>query len=128
MNKQLPILFCAAVLSCASCRAMPASLGIMVVGDTVSSADVKKRAERLIGQAPDAADKEFGPRLETLVATRDQNHQLLLYKIGSDLTGASRYVVEVKNGRITALSKKKKNIDGVEDILNSSQLEKKLLG
>ena len=49
------------------CRANPANLAMMVVGDAISDSDVKGRESRLIGQRLTAADSMFGARLETLI-------------------------------------------------------------
>ena len=57
------------VLGCASCgcRAHPASLGLMLVGDVVADADLGDREAELMGKPPSAADEMFGERTDTLI-------------------------------------------------------------
>ncbi len=110
------------------CRALPASIGMTLIGDAVSHADVKNRYEKLSGKGPEAADEMFGSRLETLVDTRRPEREVMLYNVKGDVLGSSRYVVEVSDGAIIAVSKKTKNKDGVEDVVRQSGLKGKLIG
>ena len=110
------------------CRAHPGSLAMMVVGDAVHNADVGRRQEELAGQGTAAADEMFGSRVETLIDTRKANRELLVYPVKGDLLGASRFVAEVSDGKITALTRTKQNIDGVEDAIKTAGLRKKLSG
>ena len=128
VKKQLLLVLFVCVGIFSGCRASPKSLATMVVSDVVNDVAVDTREKELIGRGPEAADAMFGGRLETLVDARAANRQLLLYPVKADLLNQSRYVVEATRGRITALTKGKRNIDGVEDIIKSAALEKKLLG
>ena len=110
------------------CRAHPGSLVTMVVSDVVDDADVKKRESELVGQSPTVADASFGARIDTLTDTRRPGRELLLYPVKLDLAGTARFGVEVVNGRISAIMKGKRNIDGIEDVVKQAGLEKKLLG
>ncbi len=110
----------------AGCRALPASYAIMVVGDVVSDIDVKNRQEDLVGKTATAADGMFGQRLSTLVDPR-RDRRLIVYSVKGDLLGQKRFVVELVEDRIVALSKTSENIDGAEDIIKAAALRDKLL-
>jgi len=109
------------------CRAHPVSLGTMIVGDMIDDADVKERAEILMGQRVAAADEMFGARLETLEDTATER-ELVLYPVEMDLFKSQRWAVEVVDDTVTAVSRMKTNIDGSEDVLKQMQLEDKLMG
>ncbi len=82
-------------------------MGVKLVGQVVDDEDVKKKAEQLIGQPPSAADEMIGERIDTL---RDvnSNRQWIIYPVKYDALNRNRYVVEVENDRITAVTKAKK--------------------
>ncbi|KKL69153.1 hypothetical protein LCGC14_2117800, partial [marine sediment metagenome] len=69
-------------------------------------------------------DKE----VETLEDVKHRGVSMIVYPDKGDLLKASRYIVEIEKGRITAFAKIKRNIDGVEDLIHRANLEKKLLG
>lgn len=70
----------------------------------------------------------FGARVETLVDTRRPKREILLYKVKGDLLDRSRYLVEVNDGKIVAVSKKSKDKDGVEDVVKGADLRRRLIG
>ena len=108
------------------CRALPSSYALMVVGDVVSDVDVKDRQEDLVGKTATAADDMFGQRLATLVDPR-RDRRLIVYPVKGDLLGQQRFVVELVEDRIVALSKAAENIDGAEDMIKAAALRDKLL-
>ncbi len=110
----------------AGCRALPASYAIMVVGDVVSDIDIKNRQEDLVGKSATAADGMFGQRLATLVDPR-RDRRLIVYPVKGDLLGQKRFVVELVEDRIVALSKTTQNIDGAEDVIKAAALRDKLI-
>ncbi|MBE3096607.1 MAG: hypothetical protein IMZ44_05695 [Planctomycetes bacterium] len=116
------------VLASAGCRAHPASLATMLVGDAVNDADVKDRRDLLMGKPEKAADNMFGSRLEPLVDVDRQGVSMIFYPVQGDILHTSRYIVEVENGVIVVFAKTKQNIDGVEDLIHNANLEKKLIG
>jgi len=120
----------AAFLALAStgCRAHPASLATMLVGDAINDADVKDRRGLLMGKPETAADSMFGSRLETLVDIDRQGVSMIFYPVQGDILHTSRYIVEVENGVIVVFAKTKQNIDGVEDLIHNASLEKKITG
>jgi hypothetical protein len=107
------------------CRAMPPSLAVMVVGDTVSDSDVRDKADQLLGKSESAADAMFGARVNTLVDPR-RDRRMLIYPTSKNQK--QRYVVEVEDNEIVALTKAVENIDGAEDLIRSTSLRKDLLG
>jgi len=110
------------------CRAHPATLAIMLIGDLVDDADVAKRQSNLIGKKAAAADSIFGSRLETLVDTKRSTREIVIFPVKGDLLAQSRYIVEVSDNRITAVTKAKHNIDGVEDMVKAKLFELELAG
>ena len=118
------------VLGCASCgcRAHPASLGLMLVGDVVADADLGDREAELMGKPPSAADEMFGERTDTFIYLSDESRQVLWYAADADLLSVDRYLVEVSDEEIVALTKTKENIDGAEDVIRALGLRSKLIG
>ena len=74
------------------CRAHPGTIAMTLVGDGISSSDVKARYKKLAGKGPEAADEEFGTREKTFVDTKRKGRELLLYKVKGDLLDTSRYL------------------------------------
>ncbi len=111
----------------AGCRAHPASLAITLVGDAINDSDVQSRSPELIGRPPAAADTMFGPRLDSL-RTLDGTKTLAVYPVRGDALSKSRWVVEIENQRITALSKALRQADGAEDVIKEALLQEKLIG
>lgn len=110
------------------CRAYPTSLASMVAGDLINDVDVNKREEKLLNQPEADADLTFGARLETCDDIERKGVCMIAYPVKMDVMGTSRYIVEVQNGRIIAISKTKQNIDGSENMIKSAALRHKLIG
>jgi hypothetical protein len=99
-----------------------------LVGQTIKDADIKKRAEELIGKGPDAADAALGPRIETLLDTRREGRELLLYSVKDAEPGTAFYVADVEGGKIVALAKQVRDAKAVQETVQETGLDKKLLG
>ena len=112
----------------AGCRLHPASLASMAIGDAINDADVKKRQEKLYDQPVSAADEMFGDRQETLVYADDAHRELITYPVKGDLLDSQNWVVESRKGKLVALSRVKRNIDGVEDVIKAAAIEPKVMG
>jgi len=110
-----------------SCRALPPSMAMMVVGDAVNDRDIKSLEPQLIGQAPSAADDLLGERAEAFFDPRS-DYEMMIYPVKGNLWSREHYVVEVAGGEIVALTKAIENIDGAEDALKVATLKDKLLG
>ncbi len=115
----------AAVALAAGCRAHPASLAVMLIGDVIDDVDVEQRAAQLEGQVPSTADRMFGPRYNTLNDLRTDD-QWLVYR-PSDLERVF-FVATVSGGRIVGLTKARQDADGFEDVVHRLDLEARLLG
>ncbi len=115
-------------LTAGGCRAYPSSLAGMVVGDIVSDVDVDSRKPKLVGQPETAADSMFDARLESFDDVQRQGVSMIAYPVKFDVLGKSRYIVEVTNGRIVAVSKTKQNIDGSENMIKAAALKQKVIG
>lgn len=116
------------VTSVCGCRLHPVSLASMAIGDVINDADVKKRQEQLHNQPVSAADEMFGKREETLVYADDPQRELITYLVKGDLLDSQNWVVESRNGKLVALSRVKRNIDGVEDVIKAAAIEPKVMG
>ena len=104
------------------------SIGIKLIGSAVDDADVKKHAKKLIGAELAAADELFGERTDTL---RDLNstRAWVTYPVKDfNLFGKDRYVVEVLDGKIVALTRAEKNSDPKTDILRAVLVAGKVKG
>ena len=111
-----------------ACQTGPLRLTTLVVGDAINDADVKQRADVLLGANIAAADDLLGERLETLEDLGRANHWLCIYRVPGDLLGTSRYVVETQFGQIAAISKTIQAMDGPSDLLGEIELRSKLGG
>ncbi|MGB0714757.1 MAG: hypothetical protein ACPGXK_02705 [Phycisphaerae bacterium] len=101
-----------ATLSLSSgCIAAGATLAVMAVGSAIRDAEVKEIADELKGRDETAADRMFGPRLETLIVMDDSKRELLLYTDAADPTGETRYAVELQRGKVAEVSKNKFEVD-----------------
>ncbi len=128
-GRHVDLLFCGLLLaSSAGCRLHPVSLASMAIGDAINDADVKKRQEKLFDQRVSAADEMFGAREETLVDANDAQRELITYPVKGDLMNSQNWVVESRNGKLVALSRVKRNIDGVEDVIKAAAIEPKVIG
>ncbi len=100
----------------------------MAIGDVIVDADVKKRQEKLYGEPVASADAMFGEREETLVYADDPGRELITYPVKGDLLDEQNWVVESRDGQLVALSRVKRNIDGVEDVVKSAAIKSKVIG
>lgn len=100
----------------------------MAIGDAINDADVKKRQEKLYGQPVSAADEMFGQREETLYYVDDPDRELITYLVKGDPLDTQNWVVESRAGKLVALSRVKRNIDGVEDVVKAVAIEDKVEG
>ncbi|MBI5765183.1 MAG: hypothetical protein HZA51_16840 [Planctomycetes bacterium] len=125
----LQLLACGLLLSVsAGCRLHPVSLASMAIGDAINDSDVKKRQEKLFNQPVAAADEMFGAREETLVYADDANRELITYPVKGDLLNSQNWAVESRSGKLVALSRVKRNIDGVEDVIKTAAIKSKVMG
>ena len=62
---RLVVVLSAVVLTIA-CSSNPATMSFALIGQMVDAAELKKFEPELIGQPPEAADKVFGRRFDTL--------------------------------------------------------------
>ncbi len=103
------VLVTGVILSSLGCSPLSGvQMGVKLVGNAVDHEDVKKRQEQLIGQSPGSADSILGQREDTLREVGG-SRKWLVYPVEMDVLHQYRYVVEVENGRITAVTKAQKN-------------------
>ncbi len=116
-----------AIIFASGCHGSPVRAVFTLVGEAVDAADLEQREPQLIGNGPDAADAMFGRRFDTL---RDQkvDGQWLIYLEEDAHSTESRYVVEVKGGKIVALYKTMQNLAGAADSIRADVLKARLAG
>ena len=91
-------------------------VGVSLVGQVIDGADVKDHAKALVGNDIAAADKRFGKRLDTLREI-DGPRVWHIYNVTNlNVLGKDRYVVEVRNNKIIALSRVETTSDAKTDI------------
>ena len=102
-------------------------IGVRLVGKAVDTADVKKREKVLLGAKLSVADEMFGKCVDTL---RDlsSDRTWVVYPVELDLMGKDRYVVEVADEKIVALSRTEKNSDPKRDWPRALIIESKVKG
>ncbi len=110
------------------CRASPFSLATMIVGDVANSVVLEGQRKELFGKTAGEADVAFGERVETLEDRANTRRVLIFYRVQADLLDNARIVVELVDGKIVALTKAVRNIDGVEDMVRASGLKDKIIG
>jgi hypothetical protein len=100
--------------------------GVHLVGKAVDDEETQKLGQELIGRSSAAAEKKFGSRLDTL---RDVNstREWQIYPTKLDVLGNQRYVVEVAEDRIVAISKTEKG-QGTMDLPRKLMLKEKVKG
>lgn len=102
-------------------------IGVRLVGKAVDTADVKEREKVLLGAKLSVADEMFGKCVDTL---RDlgSDRTWVVYPVELDLMGKDRYVVEVADEKIVALSRTEKNSDPKRDWPRALIIENKIKG
>jgi len=91
-------------------------VGVSLVGQVIDGADVKDHAKALVGNDIAAADERFGERLDTLREI-DGPRVWHIYNVTHlNVLGKDRYVVEVRNNKIIALSRVETTSDAKTDI------------
>ena len=94
-----------ALLLCVSSGCITAvKIGVKLVGEVVHEVDVDKKGERLVGRPPEAADRELGEPLD-LLREEGRDRQWRVYAVDLDILNKFRYVVEVSDNKIQALTK-----------------------
>ena len=110
------------------CRAAPANRGTMIIGDVVGDNDIKNKEDRLRGRGVQVSDAWLGPRGETFVDTTNREREFILYPVKGDRLGTSHYVVEVRHGVVSTVSKQRQNTVDFEGALKESNLREDLIG
>lgn len=77
------------------------------MGEAVDDLDIKEKKKKYVGGPARLVDEELGTRVETF---RDVNsaREWRVYPVSMDPLALSRYVVEVRDGRVLAITKTKK--------------------
>ncbi|GJM26411.1 MAG: hypothetical protein DHS20C16_28260 [Phycisphaerae bacterium] len=91
-------------------------VGISLVGRVVDDADVKDHAKVLLGEDISAADERFGERIDV---NREVNGSRAwhIYPVKKlNFLGKDRYVVEVENNKIVAITRAEKTSDPKMDV------------
>ena len=92
------------------------SVGISLVGRVVDDADVKDHAKELMGKDVAAADERFGERLDTLREVNGPRTWHIYPVTNLNLLGKDRYVVEVRNNKIIAITRAETTSDFKTDV------------
>lgn len=108
--------FCCAALAVSSGCVSAVSAGISLVGRVVDDADVKDHAGVLIGQNVTAADERFGKRID-IMREVDGPRTWHIYPVSNlNFLGKDRYVVEVRNNEVIALTRAETTSDPKTDV------------
>jgi hypothetical protein len=100
--------------------------GVHLVGKAVDDEEAQKFERELVGHSSAAAAEKFGTRIDTL---RDVNssREWQIYPTKLDVLGNQRYVVEVAENRIVAVSKTEKGKSEM-DLPRTLVLKRKVKG
>jgi hypothetical protein len=106
---------------------VPYGAAIKVFGTPLDHAQVADLEKKLVGQPVQAAVAELGTPFDVLRDT-ESSRQWFIFRIDRNKLGKYRYVVEINNGRVSAVSKVE--IGGVnqQDIPRRYVLRDKVMG
>lgn len=104
------------------------SIGVKLIGSAVDDADVKKHSKTLIGAELAAADEVFGERMDTLRDVHSTRAWVVYPVKDFNFLGKDRYVVEVLDDEIVALTRAEKNSDPKTDIVRAALIRDKVTG
>ncbi len=108
-------LFAAACLVQTGCFTA-ASVGISLVGRVVDDADVKDHAEVLLGEDISAADERFGERIDVNREVNGSRAWHIYPVTNLNFFGKDRYVVEVADSKIVAITRAEVTSDPKTDV------------
>ena len=103
------------------------SVGVGLFGGVVDRIDVDDLEKKLIGADVAAADEELGERIDSLHDVHS-NRSWLEYPARSDPFNKDRYVIEIKQDKIIAITRIEKTPDAKFDIPRALILEGKVKG
>jgi hypothetical protein len=128
-SKQLVSLAKAALVPALAwgCSLNPVRLPLMLIGAALDGSVLEDCAPELLGSTPEMADGMFGRRFDTF-SHIDSDTQLLVYFVAGEGSLGSRYVVEVLEGKITALYKTQQDCDGLTDAIQCDMVKVKVIG
>lgn len=98
-----------AVIGCAS----PAGIAVQLVGKAVDDVDTKQLGDSLVGKAPRAADEKLGQTLDVWQQVGGPR-EWRVYPVSMDVLGNQRYIVQIGDNRIVAVTKVKIDSSGIE--------------
>jgi hypothetical protein len=99
----------------------------MLVGAVLDDSALEECAPELMGSSPEMADGMFGRRLDTF-SDVDSGTKLLVYLVAGEHSLGSRYVVEVVEGKITAIYKTQQDLGGLTETIQCDMVKKKVIG
>ena len=103
------------------------SVGVGLIGRVVDRVDVDDLEEKLVGGDVASADKELGERIDSLNDIHSER-AWLEYPARSDPLGKDRYVIEIRQNKIVAITRVEKTPDAKFDIPRALILESKVKG
>jgi len=80
-----------------------------------------------MGSSPEMADGMFGRRLDTF-SDIASDAKLLVYLVAGEPSLGSRYVVEIVEGKITALYKTQQDLGGLTDAIQCEMVKERVIG
>jgi hypothetical protein len=99
----------------------------MLVGAALDGSALEESVPELLGSSPEMADGMFGGRLDTFSDVASDT-KLLVYLVAGERSLGSRYVVEVVEGKITALYKTQQDLGGLTDAIQCEMVKERVIG
>ena len=124
---QAALLLVGAVVTMVGCTATPLGMATRLAGQAVNSADVSKKSDELMNASVAECDAALGPPMDIYRST-EPRREWRVYPVANDLLKKHRYVVEINDGRVIAVSKAERHGDVVVDTATYGYFKDKCLG
>ena len=116
-----------AALAVGGCRATPIGATVGLVGFAVDEVDVNEKAEELMGVSTEMADATLGSPMDVFRGERPPR-EWRMYAVKYDALGKYRYLVEIRDGKVIALSKVDRSCDLALDTATRAVLDDEVEG
>ena len=116
-----------AALAIGGCRATPIGATVGLVGFAANEVDVREKAEELMGASTEMADASLGRPMDVFRG-EGPGREWRMYAVQYDALKKYRYVLEMRDGRVIAISKVDRRCDIALDMATRAILDDEVEG